>query len=327
MRDMGIAKGTAMFLCRIYECCIFKHFFAGRLAVVRREEEMAKKTFITNILVVVSFILCPMSVLSVGATTQGEGTPSISERDGIIEKPAFYLKVQKGLLSVEIDNAPLEEVLMAIAQQNGFKRLKVQGNAALANKISIKFQNLPLDQGIQRILRGRSYSLIYAQTEWDRGKSSPTTLEEVRIFGEGDYEQSFEPNPLEGKGSVPSRSLKGLIQQALYGEDTMTRANAIIALWEADDSLAIAALRQALLEGDVYESALKTMAHLGGDVMMVANAIADKDSDAGEPGFVALAEVGGMQVRELIQQALEHENKEIRKMMELFGKLQSNDEM
>jgi hypothetical protein len=235
--------------------------------------------------------------------------------------------VQKGLLSVEIDNAPLEEVLMAIAQQNGFKRLKVQGNAALANKISIKFQNLPLDQGIQRILRGRSYSLIYAQTEWDRGKSSPTTLEEVRIFGEGDYEQSFEPNPLEGKGSVPSRSLKGLIQQALYGEDTMTRANAIIALWEADDSLAIAALRHALLEGDVYESALKDMMHLGGDMMMVANAIADKDSGAGEPGVVALAEVGGMQVGELIQQALEHENKEIGKMMELFGKLQSNDEM
>jgi len=288
---------------------------------------LAKKTFITNILVVVSLILGPMCVLSVGATTQGKGTPSISERDGIIEKPAFYLKVQKGLLSVEIDNASLEEVLMAIAQQNGFKRLKVQGNAALANKISIKFQNIPLDQGIQRILRGRSYSLIYTQNKWDKGKSSPTTLEEVRIFGEGDYEQSFEPNPLEGKGSVPSRSLKGLIQQALYGEDTMTRAKAIIALWEAGDSLAIAALRQALLEGDVYESALKAMMHLGGDVMMVANAIADKDSDAGEPGVVALAEVGGVQVGELIQQALEHENKEIRKMMELFGKLQSNDEM
>ena len=291
---------------------------------------LAKKTFITNILVVVFFILCPMSVLSVGATTQGEGTPSISERDGIIEKPAFYLKVQKGFLSVEIDNTPLEEVLMAIAQQNGFKRLKVQGNAALANKISIKFQNLPLDHGIQRILRGRSYSLIYAQTKWDRGKGPPTTLEEVRIFGQGDYEQSFGLNLLEGKGSVPSMSLRGLIQQALYGEDAMTRAKAIVSLREAGDSPAIATLRQALLEGDVCESALKAMMHLGGDVMMVplANAISDKDSDAGEPGFVALAEVGGLRVSGLIQQALEHENKEVRKMMaELFGKLQSNDEM
>jgi len=270
-----------------------------------------------------------MSVLSVGATTQGEGTPSISEREGIIEKPAFYLKVQKGLLSVEIDNVPLEEVLMAIGQQKGFKRLKVQGNAAIANKISIKFQNLPLDQGIQRILRGRSYSLIYTQTKWDRGKGSPTILEEVRIFGEGDYEQSFELNLLESKGSVPSMSLKGLIQQALYGEDTMTRAKAIVALLEAGDSPALAALRQALLEGDVRESGLKAMMHFGGHVMMgpLANAIADKDSDAGEPGFVALAEVGGVRVRELIQQALEHENKEVRKMIELFGKLESNDEM
>jgi hypothetical protein len=38
MRDMGIAKGTAMFLCQIYECCIFKHFLTGRLAVLRRGE-------------------------------------------------------------------------------------------------------------------------------------------------------------------------------------------------------------------------------------------------------------------------------------------------
>jgi len=39
LRDIGIAKGTAMFLCRIYECCIFKHFLTGRLAVLRRDED------------------------------------------------------------------------------------------------------------------------------------------------------------------------------------------------------------------------------------------------------------------------------------------------
>jgi hypothetical protein len=38
MRDMGIAKDTAMFLCRIYESCIFKHFLTGSLAVLRRGE-------------------------------------------------------------------------------------------------------------------------------------------------------------------------------------------------------------------------------------------------------------------------------------------------
>jgi len=36
---MGIAKGTAMFLCQIYESCIFKHFLTGRLAVLRRGED------------------------------------------------------------------------------------------------------------------------------------------------------------------------------------------------------------------------------------------------------------------------------------------------
>ena len=39
MRDIGIAKRTAMFLCRIYECCIFKHFLTGSLAVLRRHDD------------------------------------------------------------------------------------------------------------------------------------------------------------------------------------------------------------------------------------------------------------------------------------------------
>ena len=66
---------------------------------LERVRILATKVFIRSILVGTSFILCSMSVLSVGATSQGEGTPSISERDGIIEKPAFYLRQQKGLLS------------------------------------------------------------------------------------------------------------------------------------------------------------------------------------------------------------------------------------
>jgi hypothetical protein len=36
IRDMG--KGIAMFLCQIYECCIFKHFLTGRLAILRKGE-------------------------------------------------------------------------------------------------------------------------------------------------------------------------------------------------------------------------------------------------------------------------------------------------
>ena len=28
LRDMGIAKGTAVFLCRFYECSIYRAFFA-----------------------------------------------------------------------------------------------------------------------------------------------------------------------------------------------------------------------------------------------------------------------------------------------------------
>lgn len=65
---------------------------------------------------------------------------------------------------------------------------------------------------------------------------------------------------------------------------------------------------------------------LGGDKVIdpLATAIADKDSDVKELAFVALAEVGGLRGRELIQQALEHEDKEVREMMtEFLGQMQS----
>ena len=108
---------------------------------------LAKKVFITSILVGASFILCPMSVLSVGVTSQGEGTPSISQHNGITEKPGLYLRLQKGFLSVDIDNARLEDVLKAIARQKGFKRLKVQGNAGLAKIYSRIFLSIRGSRG------------------------------------------------------------------------------------------------------------------------------------------------------------------------------------
>ena len=80
----------------ITDRCRRRQSLSPRLEVVRM---LAKKVFITSFLVVASFILCPMSVLYAGATSEGEATPSISERDGIIEKPAFYLRQQKRLLS------------------------------------------------------------------------------------------------------------------------------------------------------------------------------------------------------------------------------------
>ena len=313
---------------------------------------LAKKVFITSILVGASFVLCPMSVLSVGATSQGEGTPSISQHNGIIEKPGLYLSLQKGFLSVDIDNARLEDVLKAIARQRGFKRLKVQGNAALVNKISIRFQNLPLDQGIQRILRGRSYSLIYAQPKWDRGKAISTTLEEVRIFGVGKGEQSFGFDSLEGKGSVPRTTLKGLIQQALYGEDAMTRVKAIVALAETGDSAAIAAIEQALLEDaeqDVRETALEALVHLGPDhaVGPLARALAgeksagfreeiiqalawlkderaieplarvlreDDDSELRESALVAMMQLGGDKVIDPLASAIKNKDSNVREL-------------
>ena len=68
-------------------------------------------SFINKISVAISLVLFQVSALFIGATGKGEGNPTISEHDAIIEKSSFYLRLQKGFLSVDINDVPLEESL------------------------------------------------------------------------------------------------------------------------------------------------------------------------------------------------------------------------
>ena len=53
------------------------------------------------------------------------------------------------------------EVVAELAQQTGID-VKVQGAAAV-ERVSTEFTNLPLEEGIKRILQGKNYALTYAE--------------------------------------------------------------------------------------------------------------------------------------------------------------------
>ena len=227
---------------------------------------LVKSAFITTILVSVSLLFFPIFVLTLGATTQSQDSPRAPEGDSNVKGPEVYCRLQRELLSVRAENAPLGDVLMAIARKNGFKRLRVLGNISLAQTISIDFQNIALDRGLQRILHGKNHSLVYTKTDMGTGKGGAAQLEEVIIFGQGGTEQTAGFDLSEGRRSLPVETLKDLIQQALEGEEVMTRAKGVIALGESGDPAAIEPLTATLEDEDSYvrEHAVEALGEIGG---------------------------------------------------------------
>jgi hypothetical protein len=86
--------------------------------------------------------------------------------------------VHEGQLSVDLREAPVQGVLAVIGQQAG---LRVHGAAAAGRTVNAQFTDMPLDQGLRRLLRAASlsYTLLYA-----RGPAATAILQEVRVFGE-----------------------------------------------------------------------------------------------------------------------------------------------
>lgn len=86
--------------------------------------------------------------------------------------------VHAGQLSVAMREAPVREVLAAIAQQAG---LHIYIDASANRTVNVEFADMALDQGLRRLLRAasRSYTLLYT-----RGSAATDILQEVRVFGE-----------------------------------------------------------------------------------------------------------------------------------------------
>jgi hypothetical protein len=74
-------------------------------------------------------------------------------------EPTFTLSVHGDRLTVQIDRVPLGRVLSELARQ---AKMRVEFPASIQNEyVSERFDNLPLEQGISRLLSGRSIATVY----------------------------------------------------------------------------------------------------------------------------------------------------------------------
>ena len=64
--------------------------------------------------------------------------------------------VDQGRLTISVQDAPLDEVLQAVGDESG---IAIETRGDLAASITISFADVPLYEGIRRLLRGHSYML------------------------------------------------------------------------------------------------------------------------------------------------------------------------
>lgn len=70
------------------------------------------------------------------------------------------MRYHDGLLSVSIQGNVLDWVLAEIARQSG---IAIHSSQSMQESISVRFSERPLEDGLKRILRNYSYSLMYTK--------------------------------------------------------------------------------------------------------------------------------------------------------------------
>jgi hypothetical protein len=81
------------------------------------------------------------------------------------------VEYQNDRLSVRLEHAPLHEVLQELSRQTG---ATVRGEATGADEATIEFHDVPLNEGLQRLLGNQNFTLVY---------DAYGNLRTVRLFG------------------------------------------------------------------------------------------------------------------------------------------------
>jgi hypothetical protein len=124
--------------------------------------------------------------------------------------PRLQVAVHQGQLSVDLWEADLGEVLAQIHQQTG---ISIRVSPSPAQTLGIQFTDVPLDQGLRRLLQlaSRSYAMYYAP-----GPTGEPALRELQVFTEapaGDQEPVAAVHAGEmPKGEVGQRFVEAMLQ-------------------------------------------------------------------------------------------------------------------
>ena len=176
------------------------------------------------------------------ASAAGDPTP----------RSSFVVQVNRSRLTVRLQRIPLQMALTVIARKSG---LALALEEPLAERVTVAFDDLPLDEGLRRLLGPRSYILSYAEA----GPSEPVGVTKLVVLAKGRERLRA--------GEAPAVRFVVPTPQAMPAElDAARRREAVEALAASEEpgrhlNILLAVLKQDE-DSDVREAALDALESL-----------------------------------------------------------------
>lgn len=232
--------------------------------------------------------------------------------------PSLILSLHGDRLSATLRQAPVGAVLADLARQTGI-RVHVDG-AAATETVSAEFTNLPLDEGIKRILQGKNYALTYTDETHERLggpkivaiRILPTSTEPIPSGPVSNV--AIGPNPRLGISAVVQgaeigdHSAMTSLLSATHDADPRARRTAVKVLGDLGDESAVDALGQLLISDSdkkVRRAATDALAEIGSPQALRAlgRALKDQDLVVQRNAAEAIVSIGGEQTLTLFREA------------------------
>ncbi len=234
------------------------------------------------------------------------------------------IKYSNGQLSAKLKNSPLETVLKEVMSQSG---ARIWLNDSIDGTVTIEFQNLPIGEGVRKILKDKNFAFVFYHSDVKEGKLSivnASKSKEIFTMVKEEPPRKLSPKPKlpvtqKENQTKDQSSLETLAKDALESEDSGKREDAIIALGESKDTKAIEIISKALANDpveDVRLSAIDALLDIGDKSIVdpLSIALNDRDPWVRESAVEALGEVGNESAIEFIKNALNDEDGSVREL-------------
>jgi hypothetical protein len=93
-----------------------------------------------------------------------------------------YIRYENGRLTVNLGGALLSEVLVEVGRQSG---VLVTLSGFTDRPVSDRFQDVPLEDALRRLLANENFTVTYAQERGMDGRVTGPRLKELHVYGSG----------------------------------------------------------------------------------------------------------------------------------------------
>jgi hypothetical protein len=157
-----------------------------------------------------------------------------SKKEGVSANASFVLSFKDNYLSAKAEKIPLGSVLEELGRK---ANLKISMESSIVKDIiTVEFKNLPLEEGIKRILQNRNYMLTYADSHSSNGGVLAQVIG-IKVVQDGSglamtQADSGTRTAVFAGGKKKARPLEDVIKEVSEAPDAFSR---IIALKELSD--------------------------------------------------------------------------------------------